>query len=79
MRNIKILFRGMWRTLHGAGLAAAICQSVYTLTLVRAADGYDAVLFFLLASAMLLMCFRLMWCMGGGKKHSGDYERKGNS
>ena len=68
MKNVRIFFRGLWRTLCGAAVAAGAGLSGYTYTLVPEGDGYMAVARFLVATAVMIASLHLMWRMGGGRR-----------
>ena len=67
-KNVKALFRGLWRTLCGAFVAAGVGAACYGYTLIPTVDGYEAVIRFLIATIMLGLSLHLMWCMGGGRR-----------
>ena len=66
MKNIRILFRGLWRTLCGAFVAAGAGTAGYGYTLIPDDGGLEAGLVVIGATALLFVSLYLMWCMGGG-------------
>ena len=68
MKNVRIMFRGLWRTLCGAFVAGGIAASTYAYTLIPAVDGWEAVSRFLVATSMALLSLSLVWWMGGGHR-----------
>ena len=65
-KNIKTLFRGLWRTVCGTTVAIGIGSAGYGYTLVPAAGGYEGVLVAIGSSALLMLSLFLMWSVGGG-------------
>ena len=63
---LRTLFRGMWRTLCGAFVAASACAAGYGYTLIPAGGGYEGILVAIGATALLGMSLFLMWSLGGG-------------
>lgn len=66
MRNIRILFRGLWRTLCGAFVATGAGAAGYGYTLIPDGGGYESILVAIGATALLVLSLFLMWGMGGG-------------
>ena len=68
-KNIKILFRGLWRTLCGTGVTSGLIASGINFSRVCAEDGYTAVVRFGVAVLAMILSLILMWFMGSGRKH----------
>ena len=67
MKNIKILFRGLWRALCGSFVVGGVAGAGYGFTLARAIGGGSESVFVAFGStALLALSLFLMWSMGGG-------------
>ena len=64
--NLRTLFRGMWRALCGAFVAASAGAAAYGYTLIPAGGGYEGALVAIGATALLVLSLFLMWGLGGG-------------
>ena len=65
-KNLRILFRGMWRTMCGAFVAASSGAAAYGYTLIPAGSGYEDAMVAIGATALLGLSLFLMWGLGGG-------------
>lgn len=64
--NLRTLFRGMWRALCGAFVAASAGAAAYGYTLIPAGGGYEGTLVAIGATALMGLSLFLMWGLGGG-------------
>lgn len=66
--HLKVLWKGLLRTMAGSLTAGMIGLSVYGYTMIPAEDGYIAVGEFVVASVVLAMAGLCMYAQGKGKR-----------
>ena len=66
--HVRILIRGLWRTLYGALIAGLIGISVYGFIAIGSEAGYVAVFDFIATCATLTVAVSNMYMLGMGRK-----------
>lgn len=66
--HVRIMFRGLCRTIYGAGVAGLIAMAIFGFISVSKETGWTAVCDFIAACATLIIAIANMYLMGGKKK-----------
>ena len=66
--HLRIMWRGFYRTLCGASVAALIAMAIYGFVSVTTETGWTAVCDFIASCATLTVALSNMYFMGGRKK-----------
>ena len=66
--HLRIMWRGLCRTVYGAAVAGLIAMAIYGFISVTTETGWMAVCDFIVACATLIVALSNMYLMGGRKK-----------